>query len=209
MRLIKLFGKHHSLKWKITQPKKTVIQITPSAPSLLTGTWYLGKVSQRWDALPGFLFGSSYILPFLMSHFTFVHPIPCTADCALLSLSEGLLSEILELLLSRCWDSQAQLRTNWERDTGVKQMEMIKQLEECASGLQPSVTAHDGAWILQTCSLGHSQSKVVLTPAGAGCSEHATEQYQTHVFSRREKRADGYDQGIFPTSPIKQLALQK
>ena len=78
--------------------------------------------------------------------------------------------KFLSYILSRCWDSQAQLRTNWERDTGVKQMEMIKQLEECASGLQPSVTAHDGAWILQTCLLGHSQSKVVLTPAGAGYS---------------------------------------
>lgn len=88
-------------------------------------------------------------------------------------------------------------------------MEMIKQLEECASGLQPSVTAHNGSWILQTHSLSRSHSKVVVTPAGTGHSECGAEQYLTHAFSKREKRADGCDQGIFPTSPIKELVLQR
>ena len=37
-----------------------------------------------------------------------------------------------------------------------------------------------------------------MTPAGTGHSECGTEQYLTRDFSRREKRADGCDQGMWP-----------
>lgn len=43
------------------------------------------------------IFGSSSILPFLISHFTIVHPISCPMNYTLSSFSECLSNKILEL----------------------------------------------------------------------------------------------------------------
>lgn len=131
---ITLLGNHRSRKWRIMQPKKTVIQIRPSVPSHRIRTWYLGKVNQkgRWCFAWGFCV--EVVLFYLFSpHFT----IACTTAYTVSSISD----EILELHSFQTLRCSCPIRIQL-REKHRWQIEMTQLFEECVSDLQTNVFAN-------------------------------------------------------------------
>lgn len=90
-------------------------------------------------------------------------------------------------ILFRLWDLHAQLGTNWEKDTGIKQMEMIKLFEECVSGLQPNVFANNLSWILETYSRSWPIKCKPVPALGEVHLEPDGDEYMTCFLQKREK----------------------